>query len=340
MMTVRGASLQNWLISFAIVLGLLVLGQALLVPFLFAVLLWSVLNALAHQLQHLRVAPWLSWCISFLTFAVLLYVFSRILLSEAQEFSLRGSAYLGRLDGVVSGVFSYFHLPGIRRLNDLVARVDVASVLGNTAVSVGNLAAQLALVAMFAGFLFTEQRHLPKKLARLVVDDAQRTNGRHVVYAVAQQIRIYLGVCTLLSAAMAAVTYLVLRVAGIEFAGFWALLIFVLTYIPTIGGVAVVLPAMMALVQGQNVGSFLEITLVLGATHFVLANVVQTVLMGRTLNLSPLAIIGALTFWGLIWGVAGLFLAVPLTAAIAICCDHIDGARWVSLLLSASPAKE
>lgn len=51
-------------------------------------------------------------------------------------------------------------------------------------------------------------------------------------------------------------------------------------------------------------------------------------------------IILSLTFWGLIWGVAGLFQAVPIMAAIAIICAHIDGLQWVTIALAGTPSGE
>jgi predicted PurR-regulated permease PerM len=83
----------------------------------------------------------------------------------------------------------------------------------------------------------------------------------------------------------------------------------------------------------------LLIVAVLGGIHFLLKNVIETDILRRTLNLSPFAIILSLTFWGLIWGVGGLFLAVPMTGGIAIVCSHIEGLRWISVLLAAPPAR-
>ena len=57
-------------------------------------------------------------------------------------------------------------------------------------------------------------------------------------------------------------------------------------------------------------------------------------LMGRSLNLSSFVIILALVFWGVIWGVAGMFLSVPITVVALIVCSHIKGARWIAILLS------
>ncbi len=62
-------------------------------------------------------------------------------------------------------------------------------------------------------------------------------------------------------------------------------------------------------------------------------------MLGRSLNLSSLAIVLSLSFWGLIWGVAGLFLAVPMMAAIAIVCQHIDGLNWATAALAGPPSR-
>jgi len=190
------------------------------------------------------------------------------------------------------------------------------------------------MVLVYVGFLLAEQRHLPEKLRRLQRNPARRDEAGQVIQAVAHQVQTYLGVCTLLSAVMGFATYLLLLVMHVSFAGFWALVLFLATYIPTIGAVAVLLPATMALLQFGAFGPFLIIAISLGALHFILANVVATIMLGRTLDLSPLALILSLTFWGLIWGVAGLFLAVPITGALAIVCRHVEGLNWVGVALA------
>jgi len=89
---------------------------------------------------------------------------------------------------------------------------------------------------------------------------------------------------------------------------------------------------------GEGVRTLAEATLavVLFAVHFLLTSVIETLLLGRTLDLSPFAIILSLTFWGLVWGVGGLFLAVPLTGALAIICRHLEGLEWFGELIAGS----
>jgi predicted PurR-regulated permease PerM len=212
----------------------------------------------------------------------------------------------------------------------------VRGFLGAVAASIGNTLVDLVLVVIYVGFLLAEQGHIPEKIARLQKNNTEK-EGEQVVRAIGHQVQTYLGVCTLASALMALCTYILLAVMGVDFAAFWALAMFILTYIPTVGAVGVVLPALMALAQFGSFGPAVLIAVVLFAIHFLLTSVIETVLLGRTLDLSPLAIIVSLTFWGLVWGVGGLFLAVPLTGAIAIICRHIDGLEWLAEVLSGSP---
>jgi hypothetical protein len=65
-----------------------------------------------------------------------------------------------------------------------------------------------------------------------------------------------------------------------------------------------------------------------------MGNIVEPNLMGETLNLSPLAVIMALIFWGSLWGITGAFLCVPLTVILVIVMSNFESTRWVAVLLS------
>jgi len=263
-----------------------------------------------------------------------LYSIARVLGNETDAVTAQAPAYFAKLQRLATSALTFLHIGRGTRLSDIFSTAGVASFLGQVATSAGGFLFTLAMVLVYVGFLLAEQRHLPEKLRRLQQDEARRDEAGQVIQAVANQVQTYLGVCTLLSAIMGLVTYLLLLVMHVSFAGFWALVLFIATFIPTIGAVAVLLPALMALLQFGTFGPFLIIALSLGALHFVLANVVSTIMLGRTLDLSPLALILSLTFWGLIWGISGLFLAVPLTGALAIVCRRIEGLNWVGIALA------
>jgi predicted PurR-regulated permease PerM len=339
MMTADARRVAAWLVSAAIILAALVIGRPLLAPLAFAVLIWAILNALADMLERLRLPRALAWASSLLLIAAALYLVARILGNEADAVAAQAPVYFARLERLAESVLTSLHLARGAAFHEIFNASNVAGMVGKVATSAGSLLLTLAMVIIYVGFLLAEQPHLPGKLAQLQKDETRRDEAGQVIHAVARQVQAYLGVCTFLSAIMAAATYALLLAMHVSFAGFWALILFLATYIPTIGVAAVLLPALMALLQFGTFPPFLIIAAALGVLHFVLANVVGTIMLGRTLNLSPLGIILSLTFWGLIWGISGLFLAVPITGAFAIVCRHFDGLNWMAIVLAGPERK-
>ena len=336
-MTAGSREVANWLVGALALLAFLILGRPLLVPLVFALLIWAILNAIADALVRFNVPRWVAWTGSLALLLVGIYLLTLIIGNEAAQLAADAPGYVAKLQDAIVKRLAPLRI-GIN-IEDVFTRSDLAGLLTVVAGSLGSSAFGLIQVLIYLGFLLAEQNDLAAKIVRLQRDDAGRVEGQAIMRRIAAQLQAYLGVYTILSAIMALTSYALLAALAVQFAAFWAVIIFFLTYIPTVGVVAVVIPALMALVQFGSLTVPLIIIVVLSAVHFVLMNVVSTVVLGQSLNLSPFVIILALTFWGLVWGVAGLFLAVPVTAAIAIVCGHIDGLRWISILLAAPPSQ-
>ncbi len=130
-------------------------------------------------------------------------------------------------------------------------------------------------------------------------------------------------------------SYIILTYLNVDFAETWALVIFLLNYIPTIGSIlGVIFPALIALLQFDTYTPFLIIALGLTAIQFTIGNVVEPMFMGNSLNLSAFVIVLSLTFWGTIWGAAGMVLSIPITVMMMIVAAHIPSWRWVAIMLS------
>lgn len=338
MLTTSGRDMAGWLVGALAVLAILVFGRPLLAPFAFAVLVWAILNALTDVLERAKLPPVAAWASSLLLIAAALYLIARILGNEADAVAAQAPAYFAKLRRLAESALVFLHLGRGARVDELFSASNIAGAVGQIAASAGSFLFTLAMIIVYVGFLLAEQPWLPEKLARLQKDATRREEAAQVIRAVVHQVQAYLGVCTFLSAIMATAAYVLLAAMHVSFAGFWALVLFLATYIPTVGAAAVLLPALMALLQFGSFGPFLIVAAVLGTLHFVLANIVSTILLGRTLNLSPLGIILSLSFWGLIWGISGLFLAVPITGAFAIVCRHVRPLNWVAITL-AGPEK-
>lgn len=320
---------MNLLVSLAVMLGLLVVGRPLLIPLALAVLLWAVLNALIRALRSIGLSVWLSWISSSLIVALIIASAVRVFAIEGTILAAEFPAYMAKLERLSAG------WPLRLRPEHVIAQLDLPGLLTKTAASAAHLVVISAEVATYTIFMLVEQHALAAKLAN-VGTHGQEARAR-VLHDIAHQVQAYLGVTTLVSLIMGATTFALLKALGVDLPGLWALMMFLLTFVPTIGGFGVILPALIGAAQFGSVTPFFIIGGALGATHVFLTNVVETILLGRSLNLSLLAIILSLSFWGLTWGVAGLFLAVPILGAMVIVCRHVDGLTWIAVFLAGPP---
>jgi predicted PurR-regulated permease PerM len=106
--------------------------------------------------------------------------------------------------------------------------------------------------------------------------------------------------------------------------------------VPYIGAVLAWLPGfLLAIVKWHTVSHFGLIALVLTGIHVIAQNLIAPQLVGRQVRLNAVAITVALLFWGFVWGGMGLILAIPITAAMRVICDHTESLKPVAHWLSA-----
>ncbi|MEE4217726.1 MAG: AI-2E family transporter [Xanthomonadales bacterium] len=329
------------LIIVAVGLLLLYFARNFLIPLVLAIMTWGLLNALANQIGRIRLGSlslprWLALLLavtSLLAFFLLVY---QILASQSEALSRAAPVYQENLNALFNRLVTRFGIEELPASDMFLERVNIGTLLGWLGGSVGNLLSALILVSIYTGFLFAEQGVMRQKLDAMTGSAGESSRLYSVIDQIAVQVQNYIGMKTLVSMATGLLSYGVLKWVGVDFAAVWALLIFLLNYIPNIGSiVGVILPALLTLVQFDNLTPFLIITLGLGAVQFLIGNLVEPALMGKSLNLSSFMIILSLTFWGMLWGIAGMFLSVPIMVMIAIVCANIDGLRGIAVVLSA-----
>jgi AI-2 transport protein TqsA len=218
---------------------------------------------------------------------------------------------------------------------ELVGRINLQRLFGSFLSSTGSILLTFVVALMYAVFLLAERRVFEAKLANLSDDPRQVARIRAVIGTINQRIGSYLALKTLLSVLLAVISYVVMRLYGLEFAALWAVLIALLNFVPYVGSVlGVVLPVLMAVVQFADPGMVLQLLLVLSAVQFGIGNFLDPYVMANSLNLSPFAILVSLALWSELWGIPGAFLAVPITAIVTIVLSEFQGTRPLAVLLS------
>ena len=220
---------------------------------------------------------------------------------------------------------------------ELLGRINLQRLFGSLLSSVGSIVVTFVVVCLYATFLLFERRNFGTKLANLSDDPARVERIRQVIRAINRRIGSYLALKTLLSLLLGVLSYVVMRLYGLEFAALWAVLATVLNFVPYVGSVlGVALPMLMAIVQFSDPGTMLTLFLLLSALQFGIGNFLDPYVMGNSLNLSPFAILVSLAVWSELWGVPGAFLAVPITAIATIVFSEFPGTRPIAVLLSSN----
>ena len=198
----------------------------------------------------------------------------------------------------------------------------------------GDFTSLAALTFVYLLFLVAEKVSFPRRLA-LAFGELQGARIMGVVDSIHQAIGAYIAVKTFVSALAGLLSYLVLALFGVDFAATWGILIFVLNYIPYLGSlVALALPILLSLVQFDEMWKPAAITLLLVAIQQVIGILIEPRLAGHRLDISPLLILLSLAFWGFIWGIVGMILAVPLLVIVRIILDNIQETKPLATLIS------
>ncbi|GAB4184683.1 MAG: AI-2E family transporter [Wenzhouxiangellaceae bacterium] len=329
-----------WLVGIGLVLALLVVGRTILMPLAIAVLAWNLLDTVIDSLSRprwngWRLPRWLATLVSLALLAIAMTLVVRILASQVDVIAEQWPQYAERLEQILAQIVAYLGDDVAAQFENLLADLNLADAVSGVLGSAGSLLLSLGLIVLYITFLMVERAHLAKKMVALFPDDTRRREMLRIVLLVAASLRRYLWVKTLTSLLTGVASYIVLRLFAVDFAETWALIIFLLNYIPNIGSfLGVVFPTLLALVQFETLLPVLFMTLFLGSIQILVGNVIEPMLMGRTLNLSTFVIIVSLTVWGAVWGIVGLFLSVPMTVMIMIICAHVPNWRPLAILLS------
>jgi len=331
----------------ALIVGwLLHIGKAVLVPIAFGILVVYLIVGLTRLLCRIpvlgRLLPvQIRNAVSVLVISSGLVFVLHLLVASTDDVMAHAPQYQQSLLAGIQKVAVLLRIETeptwttLRR--DLLGQINLQRLLGSVLVSVSSMMATFVVVLLYATFLMMEKRFFAGKMALIASDPRNAARIRDVTSDINRRVGSYLSVKTGVNVLLGAVCWGILALFGLQFAGFLAVLIGLLNYIPYAGSfLGVVIPVLMALAQFGEPGTALALLAALTAAQFVIGNFLDPYLMGSSLNLSPFAILVSLAVWSQLWGIAGAFLAVPITAVMVIVFSEFAGSRPIAILLSKS----
>lgn len=324
---------QSWLITASlIVIAAVALALALwftrpvMVPFVLALFFFFLASPLTDLLERrLRLPRWSSVLITLLAVAGLLGLLGLLITTSMRGLLESVDIYRERLLGFAQRVFALLDRYGLdlgqQSVLSAIREMPLLRMLQTTAGTALGLLRDGFFVLIFVIFLLLGRR--PERRRTRLYD---QIDGK---------IRKFILTKSVISATTGILVGLILAAFQLDLALVFGVLAFLLNFIPSIGSVvATLLPIPIALVQYESIWPVLGVFAFPGFVQMAIGNVIEPKIMGEGLDLSPVTVLLALVFWGLIWGLVGMLLAAPITAVLRIVLLQFRTTRAVAELLS------
>ena len=335
------SKIVNYLLASIAVVFVLIYLKSVLIPFVFAFITWFLIQGVRLKLDKIyvirkRVPLWLKNILSFIVIYGLISVVISFISADLASLNEKIPGYEKNLLDVEESLNQFVDRDIVDKALNVIEEVDVASIISQSVAAISSLLGNIFLVLLYVIFMIAESNKASKKVRNLFVAEPEKQKKVNEILAmINKSISKYISLKTIVSLITGTLSYVVLVFIGVDFAAFWAVLIFALNFIPTIGSlVATLFPAFMALLQFGEVGPFLWVLILIGVIQVIVGNFLEPKIMGDSLNISSLVVLFSLAFWGLIWGIEGMILCVPLTVILIIVLARFPNTRPIAILLS------
>ena len=155
-----------------------------------------------------------------------------------------------------------------------------------------------------------------------------------------QDIASYLGTIAVIYLVVGAITAAAMALLGLPTPLLWGAVTTALHFIPFLGPIMTFL--ILFAVSFLTFDAWLKILLP-PLLYLCLAllegNFITPIILGRRLTLNPIMVFGAFLFWGWVWGIPGIFLAVPILTSLKIICDDVEWLKPVAVVLGSRKTK-
>ena len=337
------------------------------ITLLLSIFIFILVLPFVNTLEKAKVPSWLATIMAVLLIVILIMLFVWFVFYTVDVLVRKIPSYASKLDDVDNLVqafiskwvdlpedFSIFNLIEV----DWLGGVVMPMLKSISSSAMGIISNALVTIIMTV-FLLLERHTLIPKLTYVVnynrklqrksalaggdysypeeqTENEQDEKVKKIWDRINKQVSKYIGIKTIVSVATGAMFYVVAKSVGLDFAFLWGVLATVMNFIPTIGSIVItVVTIFMAIIQFlPNWTPILIVAAGTIMTENIIGNFIDPRLQGNQLNLSPFVILVALSIFGYVWGIVGMFLAVPLLSVLQIVFANMDETKPIAMLIS------
>ncbi|PKF61803.1 hypothetical protein CW745_10845 [Psychromonas sp. psych-6C06] len=310
-------------------------AASIIVPFLLSLFVAIICNPAINFLANKKVPRGIAISLVIIFIFALFIILGGVIGSSVNGFRDALPSYEVQLSNELDWVVNWMASHSVSiSMSEVRGYFDPSKVMGlvtSTLSGFSSVLGNVFLLLLTVVFMLSEGQGFAKKLH--VAFDESASAEKNLDHFLTMVNR-YMAIKTMISLATGVIIGFVLWVMGVDFFILWALLAFLLNYIPNIGSIIAAVPAVIL--------TFLQLglipaTFVIGlfvSVNMIMGSVIEPKFMGRSLGLSTLVVFLSLIFWGWLLGMVGMLLSVPLTMIFKIALENSSGGRWFAILLS------
>jgi predicted PurR-regulated permease PerM len=326
------------LAGIGLLMALLRTASAIVVPFLLALFISVIAATQIRWLKQRGVPNVLSVVIVVFSVVAVLVLVTVMLGSTATKFSQALPGYQSRLNELTNEASTWFAGKGIKIHETGIPKAFDPSVVmkfANKLISeFGHVLSNVFLIMLTVMFMLVEAAGFGRKLA--AIEGSAGADALRRIADVVHGVTRYAAANAALSLATGVLIWIGLEIVGLEFAMLWGFIAFALNFVPNIGSIAAAVPAvLLAMLQLDPVKVVVVIGIYL-VVNTVIGNLLQPMIMGRSVGLSSLAVFLSVVFWGWMFGPVGMVLSVPLSMVVKSLAQTNPQTQWFAVLLGPS----
>ena len=229
--------------------------------------------------------------------------------------------YQKNIQEIISTIKTYELNSSLFSTDNFFKNLDLKSILSNTLNFFTNAAGNISLIIIYLIFFLIEEKFFKIKLEKI----SSNKSTKKILEKINKQIYEYFEIKILTSFFTGTLTFFILLALSNNLAVLFGIFSFLLNFIPFIGSlIAIVLPVIFSIVQSLDFSISVLTIVSLIFVQLLIGNFIEPKLMGKSLNLSPIIMIISLGIFGKIWGIAGMFLSVPILVVMLIIFSNFN----------------
>ena len=316
-------------------------ASAIMVPFFLSGFIAIACSPLINWASRHHIPKWLSISLVIALIVVIGFLLAGLVGQSLADFRQNLPQYRDQLDNEFNWVIDKLAAMNIHVDRDLItSQLDpgmAMSLATNFISGMGGVLSNLFLILLTVIFMLFEASSIPVRLHTALADPDMKMQ---YIDRFIRSVNSYLAIKTVVSLATGLIIGTWLYVMQVDHFLLWAVLAFMLNYIPNIGSIIAALPAVLIAFVQYGFASAGLAALGFVLVNTIMGNLIEPRLMGRGMGLSTLVVFLSLIFWGWLLGTVGMLLSVPLTMVVKIALESRSESRWLAILLSSASDKK